>query len=119
MVSRFVRFFVLAVVLIVVPSFVYISQQRNGFIRDPVTGEYFSEDSYIHGIRPAQVQQGHAPKGATTPAAPAAPSATQTLEEPAVAGAYAHKMANATAKYVTLLTLEPNSAERPGISSIP
>lgn len=124
MASRFLRFFCLAVLLVVVPSFVYLSQRQNGFVRDPNTGEWFSEDSYKHGIKPAQVEQGHGPlvsnvmKGfsnlwnmahesrvpgpSSASLSTQAPSPTQTVqEEPEVAGAYAHKMVNATAKYVT------------------
>lgn len=121
MASRFLRFFVLAVLLVTVPSFVYLSQRQNGFVRDPKTGEWFSQDSYAHGNRPAQVVQGHGPvvsnviKGfsnlwniaqnqettSTTAArtsAPASTPASATPVEPEVAGVYAHKMTNATAK---------------------
>lgn len=147
MASRFLRFFILAVLLVVIPSFVYLSQQQNGFVRDPKSGEWFSEDSYAHGKKPAQIQQGHGVysnvmKGfsnlwnmghATTPgaavhtstqfaaptAAPAASVASVALDEPEVQGAYAHKMANATAKYVTMLTLGPRSAALRGTFCTP
>lgn len=146
MASRFLRFFILAVLLVVIPSFVYLSQQQNGFVRDPKSGEWFSEDSYAHGKKPAQIQQGHGPgvysnvmKGfsnlwnmghTTTPgaavhtstqfAAPtAAPTAPTVLDEPEVQGAYAHKMANATAKYVIILTLGPRSAALRGTFCTP
>lgn len=121
--SRFLRFFFLAILLVVVPSFVYLSQRQNGFVRDPETGEWFSEDSYKHGNKPAQLEQGHGPlvsnmfKGfsnlwnlghdasTTTLSSPftslnvPAPTAPP-VEEPEVEGAYAHQMTNVTAKYV-------------------
>ncbi|WFD43972.1 thiol oxidase [Malassezia psittaci] len=118
--SRFLRFFLLAVVLVTVPSFVYLSQRRNGLVRDPTTGEWYAADSYQHGNLPAQKEQGHGPivsnvmKGFSNlwnmayepvtkfPAHTTEPSSdvktASVAEEPPVEGAYAAHMTNATAK---------------------
>ena len=120
--SRFLRFFLLAVVLVTVPSFVYLSQRRNSLVRDPTTGEWYAADSYQHGNLPAQKEQGHGPivsnvmkgfsnlwnmayepvtKSTAHTAEPTSDVKSASLaEEAPVEGAYAAHMTNATAKYV-------------------
>ncbi|KAL4402097.1 hypothetical protein ACI68E_001749 [Malassezia pachydermatis] len=124
--SRFLRFFVLAALLLLIPSFVYLSHRRADAVRDPHTGEWI-----LSGIM--QSVQGYNPSlmstATTTPffdmgewgklittkealsslqMAENAVIATTTTttqaslptSEVAVDGAYAPKMTNATAKYV-------------------
>lgn len=60
-VSRFFRAVLLAVLLIVVPSFVYLSHSKNALLRDPVSGHFFSDNSFLGGNADAQVKQGDGP----------------------------------------------------------
>jgi hypothetical protein len=59
--SRFLRFFLLALLIVAVPSFVYLSHSKSGVVRDPRTGELLTDDSYKQGTRPAQLEQGNEP----------------------------------------------------------
>lgn len=116
--SRFTRFFLLALLLLIIPSFIYLSHTRVTLVRDPQTGEWM-----VGGI--PQSKQGYEPewiKGpATTPffdmggwgkiiksmpnaatvaEQPIPPPRLQPVAERPVDGAYAPEMTNATAKYV-------------------
>ena len=117
--SRFIRFFVLALLLLLIPSFIYLSHTRVGLVRNPQTGEWM-----VGGAM--QSKQGYDPvwmKGpATTPyydmggldkIIKSMPNPTLSVTEQPnplppirpvgerpVDGAYAPEMTNATAKYV-------------------
>lgn len=117
--TRFIRFFVLALLLLLIPSFIYLSHTRVGLVRDPQTGEWM-----VGGA--IQSNQGYEPawmKGpSTTPyfdmgglgkiiksmpnpvpsmaEKPSQVSPIQPVAERPVEGAYAPEMTNATAKYV-------------------
>jgi len=117
--SRFIRFFILALLLLLIPSFIYLSHTRVSLVRDPQTGEWM-----VGGAM--QSKQGYEPawiKGpATTPffdmgglgkiiksipnptfsvaEQPSPLSPIQPVVERPVDGVYAPEMTNATAKYV-------------------
>lgn len=61
MAARFVRMFVLAALLLLIPAFVYLSHRRSVAMFNPATGKMLADGSHVGSGKGAQTDQGHGP----------------------------------------------------------